>query len=142
MRRRARMVDLARGLLGGSFVGRTVGVLGAAFKPNSDDVRDSPALDVAATIRSQGGRVTVYDPAALHNARRAQPALDFGESALDASRGAHVVLLLTEWAEFRDMDPETLGQVVAERNIVDGRNALDPERWRDAGWHYRALGRP
>jgi UDPglucose 6-dehydrogenase len=142
MRRRARMVDLARGLLGGSFVGRTVGVLGAAFKPNSDDVRDSPALDVAATIRSQGGRVTVYDPAALHNARRAQPALEFGESALDAARGAHVVLLLTEWAEFRDMDPETLGQVVAERNIVDGRNALDPERWRDAGWHYRALGRP
>jgi UDPglucose 6-dehydrogenase len=142
MRRRARMVDLARGLLGGSFVGRTVGVLGAAFKPNSDDVRDSPALDVAATIRSQGAGVTVYDPAALDNARRAQPALEFGESALDAARGAHVVLLLTEWAEFRDMDPETLGQVVAERNIVDGRNALDPERWRDAGWHYRALGRP
>ena len=142
MRRRARMVDLARGLLGGSFMGRTVGVLGAAFKPNSDDVRDSPALEVAATIRSQGARVTVYDPQALDNARRAQPDLSFGGSALDAARDAHVVLLLTEWAEFREMDPDTLGNVVAERNIVDGRNALDPERWRAAGWHYRALGRP
>ena len=142
MRRRVRMVDLARGLLGGSFLGRTVGVLGAAFKPNSDDVRDSPALEVAATIRSQGARVTVYDPQALDNARRAQPDLSFGGSALDAARDAHVVLLLTEWAEFREMDPDTLGNVVAERNIVDGRNALDPERWRAAGWHYRALGRP
>jgi UDPglucose 6-dehydrogenase len=142
MRRRARMVDLARGLLGGSFIGRTVGVLGAAFKPNSDDVRDSPALDVAATIRSQGGKVTVYDPKAMGNAGRAHPELDFGESTLAAARDAHVVLLLTEWPEFRDMDPDVLGEVVAERNIVDGRNALDPERWRAAGWHYRALGRP
>jgi UDPglucose 6-dehydrogenase len=142
LRRRARMVDLARELLGGSFVGRTVGVLGAAFKPNSDDIRDSPALDVAATIRAQDAKVTVYDPQALTNARRAQPALSYGESTLDAARDAHVVLLLTEWAEFRDLDPEELGDVVAERNIVDGRNALDPERWRAAGWTYRALGRP
>jgi UDPglucose 6-dehydrogenase len=142
MRRRVRMVDLARGLLGGSFIGRTVGVLGAAFKPNSDDVRDSPALEVAATIRSQGGKVTVYDPKALANAKRVHPELNFGDSAHEAARDAHVVLLLTEWPEFRDMDPDVLGQVVAERNIVDGRNALDPERWRSAGWHYRALGRP
>jgi UDPglucose 6-dehydrogenase len=141
-RRRIRMVDLARGLLGGSFIGRTVGVLGASFKPNSDDVRDSPALDVAATIRSQGAKVTVYDPQALANARLAQPALSYGESALDAARDAHVVLLLTEWAEFRDMNPAELGDVVAERNMVDGRNALDPETWRSAGWNYRALGRP
>ncbi|WP_243777432.1 UDP-glucose dehydrogenase family protein [Actinomadura nitritigenes] len=142
IRRRIRMVDLARQLLGGSFADRTVGVLGAAFKPNSDDVRDSPALDVAATIRAQGGRVTVYDPRAMENARRAQPSLDFAPSALDAVRDAHVVLLLTEWREFRDMDPADLSAVVAERNIVDGRNALDPERWRTAGWNYRALGRP
>ena len=142
IRRRLRMVDLACELLGGSFTGRTVGVLGAAFKPNSDDVRDSPALDVAAMIRAQDAKVTVYDPQALGNARRAQPALTYGESALDAARDAHVVLLLTEWAEFRDMDPDALGDVVAERNIVDGRNALDPERWREAGWTYRALGRP
>ncbi|MCP2335383.1 UDPglucose 6-dehydrogenase [Actinomadura rupiterrae] len=142
IRRRIRMVDLARELLGGSFIGRTVGVLGAAFKPNSDDVRDSPALDVAASIRGQGARVTVYDPQAMPNARRAQPALDFGPSALDAARGAHVVLLLTEWSEFREMDPHALAEVVAEKNIVDGRNALDPDHWRAAGWNYRALGRP
>ncbi|MDL4814720.1 UDP-glucose dehydrogenase family protein [Actinomadura opuntiae] len=142
IRRRIRMVDLARQLLGGSFADRTVGVLGAAFKPNSDDVRDSPALDVAASIRAQGGKVTVYDPRAMPNARRAQPSLDFGGSALDAVRDAHVVLLLTEWQEFRDMEPTAVAQVVAERNIVDGRNALDPERWRAAGWNYRALGRP
>ena len=142
IRRRIRMVDLARELLGGSFIGRTVGVLGAAFKPNSDDIRDSPALDVATTIRSQGGNVTVYDPQALDNARRAHPELAYGTSAQDAAAEAHVVLLLTEWKEFRDLDPDELGALVAERNIVDGRNALDPERWRAAGWHYRALGRP
>jgi UDPglucose 6-dehydrogenase len=142
IRRRIRMVDLARQLLGGSFVGRTVCVLGAAFKPNSDDVRDSPALDVAASIRAQGARVTVYDPQAMRNARRAQPTLEYGDSALSAARDAHVVLLLTEWAEFRDMDPATVAEAVAERNIVDGRNALDPVRWRAAGWNYRALGRP
>jgi UDPglucose 6-dehydrogenase len=142
IRRRIRMVDLARELLGGSFIGRTVGVLGAAFKPNSDDIRDSPALDVAATIRSQGGNVTVYDPQALDNARRAHPELAYGTSAQDAVTGAHVVLLLTEWREFREIDPDELGAAVAECNIVDGRNALDPERWRAAGWHYRALGRP
>ncbi|MFD0885654.1 UDP-glucose dehydrogenase family protein [Streptosporangium algeriense] len=142
MRRRARMVDLARELTGGSFHGCAVTVLGAAFKPNSDDIRDSPALDVAVTISRQGGRVTVYDPAAQENARRAHPQLSYGESALDAARDAHVVLLLTEWQEFIDLDPEALGSVVARRKIVDGRNALDAEVWREAGWHYRALGRP
>ncbi|GII75462.1 UDP-glucose 6-dehydrogenase [Sphaerisporangium rufum] len=142
MRRRARMVDLARELAGGSFRGCTVGVLGAAFKPNSDDIRDSPALDVAVTIGRQGGQVTVYDPVALDNVRRAHPDLGYAESALDAARGAHVVLLLTEWQEFVDLDPEALGQVVARRRMVDGRNALDAEVWRAAGWHYRALGRP
>ncbi|MET8156146.1 UDP-glucose/GDP-mannose dehydrogenase family protein [Sphaerisporangium sp. NPDC005289] len=142
MRRRARMVDLARELAGGSFRGCTVAVLGAAFKPNSDDIRDSPALDVAVKIREQGGQVTVYDPVALENARRAHPALGFGASALEAAKDAHVVLLLTEWQEFIDLDPDKLGEVVAARKIVDGRNALDAETWRAAGWHYRALGRP
>ncbi|MFC5826740.1 UDP-glucose dehydrogenase family protein [Nonomuraea insulae] len=142
MRRRARMVDLARELAGGSFHGCTVGVLGAAFKPNSDDIRDSPALDVAVTIGHQGGQVTVYDPIALDNARKAHPELNYGESAIEAVRGAHVVLLLTEWQEFVQLDPDELGQVVATRRIVDGRNALNAEMWRSAGWHYRALGRP
>ncbi|GAA3428337.1 UDP-glucose dehydrogenase family protein [Streptosporangium sandarakinum] len=142
MRRRARMVDLARELAGGSFRGCSLTVLGAAFKPNSDDIRDSPALDVAVKISEQGGRVTVYDPVAQENARRAHPHLSYGESALEAARGAHVVLLLTEWREFIELDPEALGAVVAARKMVDGRNALDAEVWRNAGWHYRALGRP
>ncbi len=142
MRRRARMVDLARELAGGAFDGRVVGVLGAAFKPDSDDIRDSPALDVAQTIHGLGARVTVYDPAAVENARKAHPELEYATTALDAARDAHIVLLLTEWPEFADADPEILGNVVAERKIVDGRGALDPERWRAASWHYRALGRP
>jgi UDPglucose 6-dehydrogenase len=142
MRRRARMVDLARELAGGSLRGRTVGVLGVAFKPDSDDIRDSPALDVAATIQGLGATVTVYDPAALRHARRMHPELGYADSAVDAVTGADVTLLLTEWQEFRDADPEKLGKVVAQRNIVDGRNALDAGRWRAASWHYRALGRP
>ncbi len=142
LRRRARMVDLARELAGGSFAGRTVGVLGVAFKPDSDDIRDSPALDVAATIHGLGAAVTVYDPAALSHARRAHPELGYADSALDAVADADVTLLLTEWQEFREADPEKLGKAVARRNIVDGRNALDADRWRAASWVYRALGRP
>ena len=142
LRRRARMVDLAREIVGGDFQGQRVGVLGAAFKPNSDDIRDSPALDVAATILGAGATVTVYDPAALDNARRQHPELGYAETAAEAARDADVLLHLTEWTEFRDMDPATLADVVRQRRIVDGRNALDPDRWRAAGWTYRALGRP
>ena len=142
LRRRGRVVDLARELLDGSFRARRIAVLGAAFKPNSDDIRDSPALEVAAAIRRQGATVTVYDPAAMDSARRQYPQLSYGETALDAARHADLVLHLTEWREFREMDPERLGGVVARRNMVDGRNALDPVRWRGAGWVYRALGRP
>jgi UDPglucose 6-dehydrogenase len=142
LRRRARMVDLARELAGGSFAGRTVGVLGVAFKPDSDDIRDSPALDVAATIHGLGATVTVYDPAAVSHARRAHPELGYAGSAIEAVTDAEVTLLLTEWQEFREADPEELGKAVAQRNIVDGRNALDADRWRAASWVYRALGRP
>jgi UDPglucose 6-dehydrogenase len=142
LRRRARMVDLARELVGGSFGGMRVAVLGAAFKPNSDDIRDSPALDVAATIQRQGAAVCVYDPQAMDNARVKHPELGYRESALDAAKGADLVLHLTEWTEFTQMDPAALSEVVADRRIVDGRNALDPDRWRAAGWTYRALGRP
>lgn len=141
-RRRARMVDLAREVAGGSFEGRRIGVLGAAFKPNSDDIRDSPALDVAEAIQRSGATVTVYDPAAMDNAQRLHPTLAYAASAPEAAAGADVVLHLTEWREFRDMDPAILTPVVRERRIVDGRNALDPALWRAAGWTYRALGRP
>ncbi|GGO18286.1 UDP-glucose 6-dehydrogenase [Microbispora rosea subsp. aerata] len=142
LRRRARVVELTREIVGGSVDGRKVAVLGAAFKPNSDDIRDSPALDVAVKLAEQGGQVTVYDPAALANARKAHPHLGYAESALEATRGAEVVLLLTEWQEFVALDPEELGAVVAARAIVDGRNALNAETWREAGWDYHALGRP
>ena len=142
MRRRQRMVELARQLVGGSFLGCTVGVLGCAFKPESDDVRDSPALNVAAQIQLQGAQVLVYDPKAMANARALFPTLDYRGSALDAAKGANVLLHLTEWREFRDMDPDDLADIVTDRRIVDGRNALDPVRWRAAGWTYRALGRP
>jgi len=142
LRRRARMVEIAREVVGGSFGGMRVAVLGAAFKPNSDDIRDSPALDVAASIQRQGAAVCLYDPQAMANARIKHPELGYRDSAVQAARGADVVLHLTEWAEFREMDPAVLGDVVTHRRIVDGRNALDPERWRAAGWTYRALGRP
>ncbi|HUR52366.1 MAG TPA: UDP-glucose/GDP-mannose dehydrogenase family protein [Mycobacteriales bacterium] len=142
LRRRARMVDLAREELDGSLAGARIGVLGAAFKPNSDDTRDSPALDVAATLHRSGAAVRVYDPAAMDNARALHPELSFTPSALEAARDADLVLHLTEWQEFRQMDPHVLGEVVAHRRIVDGRNALDPQLWRGAGWTYRALGRP
>ena len=142
MRRRARMVDLAKELAGGSLYGQTIGVLGVAFKPDSDDIRDSPALDVAATIHGLGAAVTVYDPAALVHARRVHPEFSYADSALAAVSGADVTLLLTEWQEFCDADPGEFGKVVAKRNMVDGRNALDADRWRRADWTYRALGRP
>ncbi|RLU94770.1 UDP-glucose 6-dehydrogenase [Streptomyces griseocarneus] len=142
MRRRGHMVELARETVGGGFLGRRVAVLGATFKPDSDDVRDSPALNVAGQIHLQGGQVTVYDPKGMENARRLFPTLTYAESALEACRGAHVVLHLTEWAEFRELSPAALASVVAEANILDGRNALDAAAWRTAGWTFRAMGRP
>ena len=141
MRRRARVIELAQELLDGSLVGRRVAVLGAAFKPDSDDIRDSPALDVAAAIGRRGANVLVYDPQALDNARQLYPDLQYASSTGDAVRDADVVMLLTEWREFRDMSPEQIGALVRRRNMVDGRNVLDPAQWRAAGWVYRALGR-
>jgi UDPglucose 6-dehydrogenase len=142
MRRRSRTVDLAREVLGGSFLGYKVTVLGAAFKPESDDIRDSPALNVAAQIKLQGADVVVTDPEALDNARRVWPELQYAPTVVEACDRADVVLLLTEWKEYRDLDPSALDGVVRRRHMVDGRNALDPGRWRSAGWTYRALGRP
>jgi len=142
MRRRIRMVELARDVLGGSFLGKKVAVLGAAFKPDSDDIRDSPALNVAAQIKLQGADVVVTDPAAVDNARHAWPGLQYADTAEAACTRADAVLLLTEWQTYRDLDPVALGTIVRARTVLDGRNALDPTRWRAAGWTYRALGRP
>jgi UDPglucose 6-dehydrogenase len=140
--RRIAMVAAATEALGGSVAGRSVCVLGAAFKPGSDDVRDSPALDVAQILHGLGGEVTVYDPAALANARMVCPQLRYATSAVSAARGADVVLLLTDWPEFATLDPAELGAVTAGRSIVDGRYLLDPAVWRAAGWEYRATGVP
>ncbi|MBE9498718.1 MULTISPECIES: UDP-glucose dehydrogenase family protein [Streptomyces] len=142
MRRRAQMVELARDALGGVLLGKRIAVLGATFKPDSDDVRDSPALNVAGQLHLQGAQVTVYDPKGMENARAVFPTLGYADSALDAARGADVVLHLTEWPEFKELDPAVLGDVVASRHLLDGRNTLDSALWRKSGWLFRALGRP
>ncbi|MHB1614481.1 MAG: UDP-glucose dehydrogenase family protein [Actinomycetes bacterium] len=142
MRRRTRTVDLAREMLGGSFIGTRVAVLGAAFKPESDDVRDSPALNVAAQMQLQGASVAVYDPKAIPNARGVFPTLVYAESARQACTRAHLVLLLTEWREFCELDPDEIAALVDTARVLDARSVLDPARWRGAGWTYRALGRP
>ena len=142
LRRRERMVDLAREVLGGSLEGKRIAVLGLAFKPDSDDVRDSPALDVAARLAELGAIVRATDPEAIETSRRIRPTLDYVTTPEEAAEGADAVLLLTEWAQYRELDPVQLGSVVGTRAIVDGRNCLDPVAWRSAGWQYRALGRP
>jgi UDPglucose 6-dehydrogenase len=141
MRRRERVVELTRELVGGSFLGATVAVLGAAFKPDSDDVRDSPALNVAAAIQLRGAQVRVHDPEALDNARALFPSLDYAREVAKACEGADVVLHLTEWQEYRELDPAQVAQVVRHPRILDGRNVLALDRWRDAGWTARGLGR-
>jgi UDPglucose 6-dehydrogenase len=141
MRRRTRMVELAREACG-SLLGARVAVLGAAFKPDSDDVRDSPALNVAGQIQLQGAAVSVFDPKAMDNSRALFPTLGYAETTLDACEGADVVLLLTEWSEFAKLQPADLDAVVRRKVLIDGRNCLDPQEWRRAGWTYRGLGRP
>ncbi|QPK83104.1 UDP-glucose/GDP-mannose dehydrogenase family protein [Corynebacterium qintianiae] len=140
MRRRQRVVDIAREELG-SLIGRRVTVLGAAFKPNSDDVRDSPALAVAGQLSLAGAAVRVFDPEAMDNARRVFPTLDYASSLDDALTNAELVILATEWQQFRDIDPAAAGELVDQRLIIDGRNVLPTEAWQAAGWKVRALGR-
>lgn len=147
MRRREKMVELARQELGGSLLGRNVTVLGAAFKPNSDDVRDSPALNVAGSLSLSGAAVTVFDPEAMANAQRLFPTLNYAESIEEALRGAEIVLVATEWKEFQELDPEWARTLVAGEPVhgkpivIDGRNCLNTEAWKSAGWEFRALGR-
>ncbi|HEY0258292.1 MAG TPA: UDP-glucose/GDP-mannose dehydrogenase family protein [Lacisediminihabitans sp.] len=141
-RRRTRTVDLVRELAGGSLTGIRVAALGAAFKPNSDDIRDAPALDVASMLHAEGAIVTVYDPEANDNARRSFPELRYADSLAEVVLGADVIVLLTEWQEFREADPDDLSTLVNQRKVVDGRHALDADDFRAKGWEYRALGRP
>lgn len=140
MAQRQRVVEMALDACGGSVLNARVGVLGAAFKPLTDDVRDSPALNVAAALHLRGAQVTVFDPAAGETAHRTFPTLSFADGIRGALVGAHVVLLLTEWREFLDADPVALGEVVRTRTIIDARNKLDVDRWTAAGWTVIGLG--
>ncbi|MFD8104028.1 UDP-glucose dehydrogenase family protein [Nocardia fluminea] len=142
MRRRTKVVDMAARACGGSLLGANVAVLGAAFKPESDDVRDSPALNVAGMIQLHGAVVTVYDPKAVENSRRVFPTLNYATSVSEACDRADVVLVLTEWNEFTALTPTDLDPVVRSRSIIDGRNCLDSTAWRAAGWVYAGLGTP
>ncbi|MEO3760968.1 UDP-glucose/GDP-mannose dehydrogenase family protein [Mycobacterium sp. B14F4] len=141
MRRRTKMVDATREVVGGSLIGARVAVLGAAFKPDSDDIRDSPALNIAGQIQLQGASVTVYDPRAMDNSRAVFPTLDYADDVREACTGADVTLVLTEWEEFRRLEPASLDSIVRCRRIIDGRNCLDPAKWRGSGWTYRGVGR-
>ncbi|CAL9285469.1 UDP-glucose 6-dehydrogenase [Streptomyces sp. enrichment culture] len=141
-RQRERTIALAQKALGGTFTDRNVAVLGAAFKPRSDDVRDSPALAVAHAIRRRGAQVRVHDPEAIDNARAAYPALQFALDVTKACEQADVVLHLTEWPQYREIDPVALAAVVRTPALVDARNTLDPADWCAAGWTLCAPGRP
>jgi UDPglucose 6-dehydrogenase len=141
LRARQRVIELVRKDLSDNLAGKKITVLGAAFKPDSDDVRDSPALDIAAQIAAAGAIVTIHDPKAIAPAKKRFPALGFSEDIEGALKGAELVLHLTEWKVYRELDPAKMAKLVASPIIIDGRNALDREAWVAAGWKFRALGR-
>jgi UDPglucose 6-dehydrogenase len=141
LRQRNRVVQIATGMLGGNVSRTRIGVWGAAFKPDSDDVRDSPALGIAGQLHLRGAQVSVYDPRANDTARATFPTLDYAESALAAAHDADLLLHLTEWPEFREVSLDELGETVRRKQVIDGRNRLDIDAWRAAGWTVRGLGR-
>lgn len=141
MRRREHVVELSKLLCDGSLLGKNITVLGAAFKPNSDDVRDSPALSVAGSLSLKGANVTVYDPEAMDNAARVFPTLDYAQDVNDALTGADLTILATEWDEFRQLDPQKAGELVNRRVMLDARNVLQTSDWCEKGWQVKALGR-
>ena len=140
--RRDRVLALARETAGGTLAGKRVAVLGVAFKPNSDDVRDSPSLAVCARLAAEGAMVSVHDPVAMANAARKQPELQYAGSVFEAAEGADLVLHLTEWADYRAIDPAALARVVSQRVLIDARCSLDAGLWSEAGWTVHPLGRP
>ena len=141
LRARQRIIELVRRDLSEDLVGKKVAILGAAFKPDSDDVRDSPALDIAAQIQAAGAIVTVHDPKAIANAQKRFPALKFAEDINNTLKDAEIVLHLTEWKIYREINPAQVKSLVKTAIMIDGRNALDRDAWRAAGWKFRALGR-
>jgi UDPglucose 6-dehydrogenase len=140
--RRERVITLAREALGGDMAGKRVAVFGAAFKPNSDDIRDSPSLAISGRLADEGAIVSVHDPVAMANAARVRPDLRYADSVHDAADGADIVLHLTEWTDYRDIDPDALRSIVASPILIDGRCILDAEAWRAAGWTVLIPGRP
>ncbi len=142
LRRRSHTVDLARKELDGELRDKTICMFGATFKPDSDDVRDSPALDVAVALANAGANVVVHDPKGTVNAERVYPTLTYSTEVMKAAVGADLIIHGTEWMEYREIDPATLAGVVSQKNIIDARNKLDLSLWRSAGWNIRALGRP
>ena len=141
LRARQRIIELVRKDLADDLRGKKVAILGAAFKPDSDDVRDSPALDIAAQIQAAGAVVTVHDPKAIANAQKRFPALNFADDVNATLKDAEIVLHLTEWKIYREIDPVKVKSLVKNPIIIDGRNALDRDLWQSAGWKFRALGR-
>jgi UDPglucose 6-dehydrogenase len=142
MSRRERVVDLAREAVGGSLAGKRTAVFGIAFKPNSDDIRDSPSLEICGRLATESAIVSVHDPVAMPNAARTRPDLRYAASVFEAAEDADLILHLTEWADYRAIDPAALAMVVAQRAVIDARCALDVGVWQHAGWSVRVLGRP
>jgi UDPglucose 6-dehydrogenase len=140
--RRERVIAMAREAVGGSLTGKRIAALGIAFKPNSDDIRDSPSLDICGRLAGEGAVVSVHDPVAMDNAMRVRPDLRYASSVSDAAEGADLVLHLTEWSDYRAIDPVALADIVARPVLVDARCVLNTARWREAGWSVLALGRP
>ncbi|GAA4900949.1 UDP-glucose/GDP-mannose dehydrogenase family protein [Tessaracoccus lubricantis] len=141
LRRRDHAVNLAEEAVGGRLVGKKIAVLGITFKPDTDDLRDSPALDIAGRLWARGAELAIVDPAASHTLRERRPDLNVPETVEEAVTGADVVMLLTPWREYVRLDPSSLISLVNSPNVIDGRNVLDPHEWADAGWTYYGMGR-
>ena len=141
LRARQRVIDVVRAELTDDLTSYKIAVLGAAFKPDSDDVRDSPALDIAAQLQAAGASVVVHDPKAIENARKRFPKLGFAANVQECVKDSDLILHLTEWREYRELDPNALAALVKKKIVIDGRNALDRDKWRSAGWKFHALGR-
>ena len=141
LRARQRVIDVVRAELTEDLTSYKIAVLGAAFKPDSDDVRDSPALDIAAQLQAAGASVVVHDPKAIENARKRFPNLGFAANVEECVKDADLILHLTEWREYRELNPKALASLVKKKIVIDGRNALERDKWRAAGWQFHALGR-
>jgi UDPglucose 6-dehydrogenase len=141
LRARQRVIDVVRADLSTDLTKYRIAVLGATFKPDSDDVRDSPALDIAAQLHAAGAKVVVHDPQGIEPARKRFPTLEYQEDVLEAVKGADAILHLTEWKQYRELDPAVIGTLVKSKFLIDGRNMLDRDKWRAAGWRVHALGR-